>query len=187
MLRFGSGKRIRTSTYGVRVRCATITQYRYVNFASDIIQCGMHIVKSFLHKNRSLNHSHRGVRRAAASRQVVVPPRCKAYAPPSRTARKAVILQAGNSAHFQISTARRGSGNTELRPHGSVPYPPNGFSCQHCKYAESCNIQPRKSVVCLCVIIQYEIGKARFCGFNQKHLINRKQQQSNRCRCGEGH
>ena len=27
---FGSGRRIRTLTYGVRVRCATITQSRYV-------------------------------------------------------------------------------------------------------------------------------------------------------------
>lgn len=27
---FGSGIRIRTSTYGVRVRCATVTQYRYI-------------------------------------------------------------------------------------------------------------------------------------------------------------
>ena len=26
----GSGIRIRTSTYGVRVRCATVTQYRYI-------------------------------------------------------------------------------------------------------------------------------------------------------------
>ena len=51
---FGSGKRIRTSTYGVRVRCATITQYRYVEFASGIIQCRGHNVKPFLHKNRFL-------------------------------------------------------------------------------------------------------------------------------------
>ena len=49
LLLFGSGKRIRTSTYGVRVRCATITQYRYVQFqiASGIIQCSKGKVKPF--------------------------------------------------------------------------------------------------------------------------------------------
>ena len=49
LLLFGSGKRIRTSTYGVRVRCATITQYRYVQFqiASGIIQCSKGKVKLF--------------------------------------------------------------------------------------------------------------------------------------------
>ena len=34
---FGSGRRIRTLTYGVRVRCATFTQSRYIANARVII------------------------------------------------------------------------------------------------------------------------------------------------------
>lgn len=57
---FGSGIRIRTSTYGVRVRCATVTQYRYLNFASGIIQCAPPVVKSFFReKQKSSKKSFR--------------------------------------------------------------------------------------------------------------------------------
>lgn len=35
--RYGSGRRIRTLTYGVRVRCATFTQSRYIANARVII------------------------------------------------------------------------------------------------------------------------------------------------------
>ena len=46
---FGSGRRIRTLTYGVRVRCATITQSRYVRLTNICYYTsGFAFVKNYL-------------------------------------------------------------------------------------------------------------------------------------------
>ena len=68
---FGSGRRIRTLTYGVRVRCATITQSRYVltnkNYYTDFAA----FVKSFFHipRKKAAQGSDRGGRGRSPARK----------------------------------------------------------------------------------------------------------------------
>ena len=64
----GSGRRIRTLTYGVRVRCATFTQSRFV--ADDvIIHVNFHLSRDFFHPAKifSGGRAHRARRAFAAS------------------------------------------------------------------------------------------------------------------------
>ena len=82
---FGSGRRIRTLTYGVRVRCATFTQSRYVltnkNYYTDFAA----FVKSFFHipRKKAAQGSDRGERaEPCAEREVFyLPCACTRSAP----------------------------------------------------------------------------------------------------------
>ena len=81
----GSGRRIRTLTYGVRVRCATFTQSRYVltnkNYYTDFAA----FVKSFFHipRKKAAQGSDRGERaEPCAEREVFyLPCACTRSAP----------------------------------------------------------------------------------------------------------
>ena len=83
--RYGSGRRIRTLTYGVRVRCATFTQSRYVltnkNYYTDFAA----FVKSFFHipRKKAAQGSDRGERaEPCAEREVFyLPCACTRSAP----------------------------------------------------------------------------------------------------------
>ena len=82
---YGSGRRIRTLTYGVRVRCATFTQSRYVltnkNYYTDFAA----FVKSFFHipRKKAAQGSDRGERaEPCAEREVFyLPCACTRSAP----------------------------------------------------------------------------------------------------------
>ena len=75
----GSGRRIRTLTYGVRVRCATLTQSRFVPDERFYYIHFPQFVKGFFSKMKnfflsgSFYKNSRRLRRIRPSRPVVVP------------------------------------------------------------------------------------------------------------------
>ena len=55
VFRFGSGRRIRTLTYGVRVRCATLTQSRYIPDERFYYIHFQQFVKYFFHRFKNFS------------------------------------------------------------------------------------------------------------------------------------